>query len=146
MASNLIYGSLLTANGSLKVLNMISLIGFVVNLSLNIILIPKVLDGGAVIAAGVAALTQLLVALAQAIYCKRLFDLPLIDRNFFRYPVLILVLLLWYGIVSWSPIGYVYGNWILFIDILATIFLLLAFKFIDIKELISLVQKRSKTQ
>lgn len=146
MASNLIYGSLLTANGSLKVLNMISLIGFVVNLSLNIILIPKVLDGGAVIAAGVAALTQLLVALAQAIYCKRLFDLPLVDRQFFRYPVLILVLLLWYGIVSWSPIGYVYGNWILFIDILATIFLLLAFKFIDIKELISLVQKRSKTQ
>lgn len=146
MASNLIYGSLLTANGSLKVLNMISLIGFGINLSLNIILIPKTLDGGAVIAAGVAALTQLLVALTQAIYCKRIFDLPLVDRQFFRYPMLILVLLLWYGVISWSPVGNVDGSWILFIDILATIFLLFAFKFIDIKELISLVQKRSKTQ
>jgi hypothetical protein len=40
----------------------------------------------------------------------------------------------------------VYGDWILFIDILVTICSLFALKFIDIKELISLVQKRSKTQ
>ncbi len=146
MASNLIYGSLLTANGSLKVLNMISLIGFVVNLSLNLILIPKVLDGGAVIAAGVAALTQILVGLVQAIYCKRLFALPFVDRHFYRYPLLIFALLFWYVVVDWSPIGYVYGDWILLIDVLVTIFLLIAFKFIDVKELISLVQKRSKTQ
>jgi O-antigen/teichoic acid export membrane protein len=74
MASNLIYGSLLTANGSLKVLNIISFVGLLVNISLNLILIPKVLNNGAVVAAGVAALTQILVALAQAIYCKRLFN------------------------------------------------------------------------
>jgi O-antigen/teichoic acid export membrane protein len=146
MASNLVYGSLLTANGSLKVLNTISFIGLLVNISLNLILIPKVLNGGAVIAAGVAAFTQLLVALAQAIYCKRLFKLPLIDRYFYRYPLLILALLFWFIIVDWSPIGYVYGDWILFIDVLVTLFLLFAFKFIDVKKLISLAQKRSKTQ
>ena len=146
MASNLIYGSLLTANGSLKVLNIISFIGLLVNISLNLIFIPKVLNGGAVITAGVAALTQILVALVQAIYCKRLFALPIVDRQFYRYPLLILALLVWFVVVDWSPIGYVYGDWILFIDILATLCLLLALKFIDIKELISLVQKRSKTQ
>ncbi len=146
MASNLIYGSLLTANGSLKVLNTISFVGLLVNISVNLILIPKVLNGGAVIAAGVAGLTQILVALAQAIYCKRLFKLPLVDRHFYRYPLLIVVLLFWFVVVDWTPIGYVYGNWILFIDVLATILLLFALKFIDIKELISLVQKRSKTQ
>ncbi len=146
MASNLIYGSLLTANGSLKVLNTISFVGFLVNISLNLILIPKVLNGGAVIAAGVAALTQIIVALAQAIYCKRLFKLPLVDPHFYRYPLLIIVLLFWFVIVDWTPIGYLYGNWVLLIDILATIFLLFTFKFIDVKELISLVQKRSKTQ
>ena len=146
MASNLVYGSLLTANGSLKVLNTISFVGLLVNISVNLILIPKVLNGGAVIAAGVAALTQILVALAQAIYCKRLFKLPLVDRHFYRYPLLIVVLLFWFVVVDWTPIGYVYGNWILFIDVLATILLLFALKFIDIKELISLVQKRSKTQ
>ena len=146
MASNLIYGSLLTANGSLKVLNIISFVGLLVNISLNLILIPQVLIGGAVVAAGVAALTQILVALAQAIYCKRLFALPFVDRHFYRYPLLIFALLFWYVVVDWSPIGYVYGDWILLIDVLVTIFLLIAFKFIDVKELISLVQTRSKTQ
>jgi O-antigen/teichoic acid export membrane protein len=146
MASNLIYGSLLTANGSLKVLNIISFVGFLVNISLNLIFIPKVLNGGAVIAAGVAALTQILVSLVQAIYCKRLFGLPLIDRHFYRYPLLIFALVFWFVIVDWTPIGYIYGNWILLVDFFATLFLLIAFKFIDIKELISLVQKRSKTQ
>jgi O-antigen/teichoic acid export membrane protein len=146
MASNLIYGSLLTANGSLKVLNIISFVGFLVNISLNLIFIPKVLNGGAVIAAGVAALTQILVSLVQAIYCKRLFGLPLIDRHFYRYPLLIFALVFWFIIVDWSPIGYIYGSWILLVDFFATLFLLIAFKFIDIKELISLVQKRSKTQ
>jgi O-antigen/teichoic acid export membrane protein len=146
MASNLIYGSLLTANGSLKVLNIISFVGFLVNLSLNLILIPKVLNGGAVIAAGVAALTQILVALAQAIYCKRLFALPFIDRHFYRYALLVFGLVFWFVVVDWTPVGYVYGNFILLFDFLATIFLLFAFKLIDVKELISLVQKRSKTQ
>jgi O-antigen/teichoic acid export membrane protein len=146
MASNLIYGSLLTANGSLKVLNVISFVGLLVNISLNLILIPKVLNNGAVVAAGVAALTQILVALAQAIYCKRLFNLPLVARHFYRYPLLIFALMFWFVVVDWTPIGYVYGDWILLIDILVTILLLLAFKFIDVKELISLVQTRSKTQ
>jgi len=146
MASNLIYGSLLTANGSLKVLNSISFVGLLVNISLNLILIPKVLQNGAVIAAGVAALTQILVALTQAIYCKRLFNLPLVARHFYRYPLLIFTLLFWFVVVDWSPIGYVYGDWMLFIDILVTILLLLALKFINVKELISLVKTRSKTQ
>jgi O-antigen/teichoic acid export membrane protein len=147
MASNLIYGSLLTANGSLGVLNRISFIGVIVNICLNLILFPKVHSiGAALVAAGVAAFTQLLVALAQAIHCKRLFALPLIDRYFYRYPLLIVSLMFWFVIVDWTPIGYVYGDWILLIDVSVSIFLLFAFKFIDIKELISLVQTRSKTQ
>jgi O-antigen/teichoic acid export membrane protein len=146
MASNLIYGSLLTANGSLKVLNIISFVGLLLNISLNLILLPKVLNRAAVIAAGVAALTQILVALAQAIYCKRLFVLSFVNRDFYRYPLFLFVLLLWYVFVDWSPVGYVFGNSILFIDVLATLILLLAFKFIDVKELVLLVQKRSKTQ
>lgn len=146
MASNLIYGSLLTANSSLKVLNSISFIGLLVNISLNLILLPKVLNGAAVIAAGVAAFTQILVAMAQAFYCKRLFALPFIDRHFYRYPLLIFILFFWFIIVDWTPLGFVFGNWILVFDILATLITLLALRFIDIKELISLVQKRTKTQ
>ncbi|MFM7006861.1 MAG: oligosaccharide flippase family protein [Flavobacteriales bacterium] len=146
MASNLVYGSLLTANGSLKVLNIISFIGLLLNITLNLILLPKVLNGGAVIAAGVAAITQLIVALVQAIYCKRLFSLAFKNPYFFSYPLFIFVLLLWYVFVDWTPIAYAFGNWILLIDALAALILLLVFKFIDIKELLLLVQKRSKTQ
>jgi phage-related holin len=52
----------------------------------------------------------------------------------------------WFVVVDWTPIGYLYGDWILLIDVLVSLFLLFAFKFIDIKELILLVQTRSKTQ
>jgi O-antigen/teichoic acid export membrane protein len=147
MASNLIYGSLLTANGSLGVLNRISFIGVIVNICLNLILIPKVHSiGAALVAAAVAAFTQLLVALAQAIHCKRLFSLPILERHIYRYPLLVLALVFWFVIIDWTPIGYLYGDFILLIDVLVTIFFLFAFKFIDVKELISLVQTRSKTQ
>jgi peptidoglycan biosynthesis protein MviN/MurJ (putative lipid II flippase) len=125
---------------------MISFIGFVINLSLNMIFIPKVLNGGAVIAAGVAALTQLFVALAQAIYCKRNFELALIDKSLLRYLVLVAVLSFWYISAWFSPIGNLNSTWLIFCDILYSLLLLFVLKFIDIKELISLVQKRSKTQ
>lgn len=146
MASNLIYGSLLTANGSLKALNIISFCGLVFNVMMNLLLIPKVLNGGAVVVAAVAALTQMLVALAQAIYCKRLFALSFVNRDFYRYPLFLFVLLLWYVFIDWTPLGYVFGNSILLIDVLATLIFLLAFKFIDVKELIALVLKRTKAQ
>jgi len=146
MASNLIYGSLLTANGSLKVLNIISFTGLFINIILNLLFIPKVQSGGAVLAAGIAALTQLLVALAQGIYCKRLFALSFVNRDFYRYALFLFVLLLWYVFIDRTPLGYVFGNSILLIDVLATLIFLLAFKFIDVKELILLVQKRTKAQ
>jgi O-antigen/teichoic acid export membrane protein len=137
---------LLTANGSLKALNIISFCGLVFNVMMNLLLIPKVLNGGAVVVAAVAALTQMLVALAQAIYCKRLFALSFVNRDFYRYPLFLFVLLLWYVFIDWTPLGYVFGNSILLIDVSATLIFLLAFKFIDVKELIALAQKRTKAQ
>lgn len=146
MASNLIYGSLLTANGSLKALNFISFCGLVFNVFMNLLLLPKVLNGGAVVAAGVAALTQILVALAQALYCKRLFNLPFVDRPFYKYLLLIYLLMVWYVLVYFSPLGNLNLMWIFLLDIIVTLALLFALKFIDIKELISLIQKRTTAQ
>ena len=67
-----IYGTLLTANGSLKKLNIISLIGLVVNFTMNWILIPEY---GALGAAVATLGTQFFVILAQIIICKRLFEM-----------------------------------------------------------------------
>lgn len=146
MASNLIYGSLLTANGSLKALNIISFCGLVFNVMLNLLLIPKVLNGGAVVVAAVAALTQILVALAQAIYCKHLFNLPFVDRQFYKYPLLTYLLMVWYVLVYFSPLGNLHLIWIFLLDVIVSLALLFALKFIDFKELIALVQKRTKAQ
>ena len=146
MASNLIYGSLLTANGSLKVLNIISFCGLLFNVILNLLLIPKVLNGGAVVVAAVAALTQILVALAQAIYCKRLFNLPFVDRQFYKYPLLTYLLMIWYVLVYFSPLGNLNLIWIFLLDVIVSLALLFALKFLEFKELIALVQKRTKAQ
>lgn len=146
MASNLIYGSLLTANGSLKALNIISFCGLVFNVMMNLLLIPKVLNGGAVVVAAVAALTQILVALAQAIYCKRLFNLPFVDRQFYKYPLLTYLLMVWYVLVYFSPLGNLNLIWIFLLDVIVSLALLFALKFLEFKELIALVQKRTKAQ
>ncbi|MFM6964206.1 MAG: oligosaccharide flippase family protein [Sphingomonadales bacterium] len=146
MASNLIYGSLLTANGSLKALNIISFCGLVFNVMMNLLLIPKVLNGGEVVVAAVAALTQILVALAQAIYCKHLFNLPFVDRQFYKYPLLTYLLMVWYVLVYFSPLGNLNLIWIFLLDVIVSLALLFALKFIDFKELIALVQKRTKAQ
>lgn len=146
MASNLIYGSLLTANGSLNVLNRISFFGLLLNIILNSWLLPKLLTSGAITAATIAAFTQLLVAAAQAIYCKRLFGLPMLRPTYFRYLVLVLLLLFWYTLIWFSPLSLLSQRWLITSDVAVSLFLLLGLKFIDRKELAQLVQMRSKTQ
>jgi len=69
IALTYIYGTLLTANGNLKQLNIISFSGLVINFSLNYLLIPTEGAYGAAIA---TLITQLFVVLAQIIASKKL--------------------------------------------------------------------------
>jgi len=66
MAGTIIYGTLLTANGSLKILNITSAIALAVNILLNYLLIPKYQAFGAAIAClatqGFAGFSQYVVA------------------------------------------------------------------------------------
>ena len=66
-----IFGTLLTANGSLKTLNKIALAGMVLNLVLNFILIPTYKAYGAAVA---SLITQALTAIAQIYLAKKYFD------------------------------------------------------------------------
>lgn len=68
IALTYIYGTLLTANGSLKQLNIISLLGLLLNLGLNFWLIPI---QGAYGAAVATLVTQFFVILAQIIVTKK---------------------------------------------------------------------------
>lgn len=74
LSLNYIYGSLLTANGELKLLNIIAIGGFVVNLILNFILIPSY---GAPGAALTTLVTQGGVLIFQILGARRSFKLQI---------------------------------------------------------------------
>ncbi len=74
ISTTYIFGTLLTANGNLKTLNKIAFGGVVLNVVLNLILIPKYQAYGAAIA---SLITQGLTTIAQVWLCKSYFNLKL---------------------------------------------------------------------
>jgi O-antigen/teichoic acid export membrane protein len=68
-----IYSTLLTANGSLKLLNKVAFAGVVINLTLNFILIPQYFSTGA---AAAAFVTQTVLAVAFIVSSQRHAALP----------------------------------------------------------------------
>lgn len=70
ISTSYIFGTLLTANGSLKELNIMATGGVIINIVLNLILIPKYYALGAAIA---SLITQSFTAIIQIIIAKRIF-------------------------------------------------------------------------
>lgn len=66
-----IFGTLLTANGSLRQLNIISVLGLAANFVLNLILIPQYKAMGACVA---TIITQSLVVGLTVVYCRKFFN------------------------------------------------------------------------
>lgn len=89
IASNYIFGTLLTANGSLKQLNLISSGSLVLNLVLNFMLIPKYGAYGAAIA---TVGTQSLAAFLQFFAAKNMFSISLNVTVIFKLMGLILIM------------------------------------------------------
>jgi O-antigen/teichoic acid export membrane protein len=71
ICSTYIFGTLLTANGNLRQLNIMASIGIVINVVMNIILIPKFQAKGAAIS---SVTTQAFTALAQIIMAQKAFS------------------------------------------------------------------------
>ena len=84
-----IFGTLLTSNGNLKYLNIVALGGMIINIVINLILIPQYKALGS---AWSAVITQTLTSLIQAIIALRLFKIKVSWRYGVR--VLIFVLLI----------------------------------------------------
>ena len=70
VSCNYIFGTLLTANGSLKSLNIIAALGIFINISLNLLLIPKWGSEGASFA---SALTQFFILISQIFFSYKYF-------------------------------------------------------------------------
>ncbi len=90
VASTYIFGTFLTANGSMKQLNRIALVGLVINLMLNFFLIPQYGPYGAAIA---TLITQLFVIISQLLVVRRLLDWSVNFTYLFRLAVFTMLIL-----------------------------------------------------
>jgi O-antigen/teichoic acid export membrane protein len=130
-----VYSTLLAANGNLKLMNKIALVGVLISLGINFILIPHYHAVGAAIT---ACVTQAAVALGYLFFAKKELTLKEDFRwvfSFFYY----IVLLVFIGLVlTRLPIPWVVQLFIMGFAGFAMIFLL---RFVTIKQIGKLLQK-----
>ncbi|MEY4288990.1 MAG: hypothetical protein RLZZ30_1078 [Bacteroidota bacterium] len=150
ISMNFVFGTLLTANGQLKELNIISAVGVIINISVNLFLIPKY---GATGAGFTAFITQMIMAITQFILCAKKFNLVI---GFMQMGKWLLFTLCFVGvlfgfnlvfmnledknILSDSPMLFVL---ILSAEMLLGLILMFVFKFIEPKPLKNLFLTRS---
>ncbi len=127
-----IFGTLLTANGSLKYLNIVASIGMLLNMGINFILVPKFLALGAAYSSLTA---QTITALIQAIIAIKIFKIRLDILYILRILFFILAL-----IVAVFLLKDITSLWIYNIVISSALMIVLSFvfKIFKIKDVILL--------
>ncbi|HCE56743.1 MAG TPA: hypothetical protein DER09_02835 [Prolixibacteraceae bacterium] len=135
IATTYIFGTLLTANGSIKHLNLMALGGMVLNVTLNLILIPKYLAFGSAYA---SLTTQVLTGIAQAFLAMYIFKL----KPDFR--VILQFLLFAVAVIGLAFVSKYFGNWFfgyLFL-LFASLLVAFALRLINLKELYKIILTR----
>lgn len=89
ISMNYLFGTLLTANGSMKQLNVIALVGIVINVTVNLLLIPGMMARGSAIA---SFCTQFTVSVLQFILAWRIIGFPLSSLPWLRCLVFLALL------------------------------------------------------
>ncbi len=131
-----IYGTLLTANGSLQALNMIAVGGMVLNIVLNYQLIPQYKAMGATIA---TLVTQTLVALAHLYATRQIIPFKLSVRQVSVFASFIIAMLLVLAGTRQLPIPWHVG---ILIGAAGTALLALVMRVWDLKDVLRLVQSK----
>ncbi len=130
-----IYSTLLTANGNLKEMNYLFVLGIVINIVLNLLLIPPYKAVGA----GISALgTQSLVLLGQMAIAKKKLQLPIEPYQLTK----VILFILTFTILSWQLTFISEVKWLLkfSLSIISGLGLALLFRLIHVKALIELVK------
>ncbi len=89
ISSNYIFGTLLTANHSLKQLNIIAFGGLIINISLNLILIPYFQSIGSAYA---SVATQSVTAIIQLVLVYKIFNFKIDYTTIFGFLMLVILL------------------------------------------------------
>jgi len=133
-----IFGTLLTANGSIKELNIMALSGVLINLILNLILIPKFNAIGAAIT---AIITQSFTAIIQIIITKRIFKIKIQAKQIVKIISFVIIL---FAIIL--GIKEIISNWLIGISIsvLSGIILGIFFKLLNIKTFYQVMKSGDK--
>jgi O-antigen/teichoic acid export membrane protein len=149
ISMNFVFGTLLTAHGNLKELNIISAIGVLINVSLNVFLIPKY---GASGAGFTAFVTQMIMALTQFILCIRLFKLHIGIEHLFKWMGYVICFIGGLCVLQFVFLDAIDRNLIgdepltllveITLEFLLGFLLMLVFKFIELKPLKNLFLSR----
>ncbi len=138
--STYVFGTLLTARGNLKQLNMVALAGFLVNVVLNFILIPEYQAEGAAIA---TVITQFTTALAQLLVSFKLLQFNFGRRYWLQWLGFTICSLLASWVLSLTSLP-----WVLFGILCMLVILLLAllFNMINTASLLRIIRLRLSSQ
>ena len=129
IAMTYLFGTLLTANGSMKVLNLIAVVGIVINVTVNLLLIPRMQACGSAVA---SFCTQFVVSALQFVLAMRIIGIPLKSLPWLRcgFFIALLVPAVWF-----SPnILHVHVLWRLVISALFALGLAFATGLVNVKE------------
>jgi len=135
VSSIYIFGTLLTANNSLKYLNLIAIVSLAANIILNFILIPKYFALGSAYASLAA---QALSAMLQIFIAYRLFKWNVNYKLIFRLSATIILTLITGYLLQYIQIQ----NWIISMSLMLIAGLLISFglRLLNIREFISILK------
>jgi O-antigen/teichoic acid export membrane protein len=136
MAGSYVVGTLLTANGSLKILNTIAVIAVVISILMNVLLIPQY---GAVGSAWIAAFVQSMVFVIQCFFAHRLFKAAPSIRQIGLYSIFVITSVL----IGWGVASNI-DNWLIGSTILITsaLFISLILKLIKPMEMLQIIRSK----
>ena len=136
ISSTYIFGTLLTANGSLRTLNKLAIGGMVLNLVLNLVLIPELKAEGSAIA---SLITQTLIVVAQVFIVKEVFKFSINSKYLLRLSLYVFILFVVVNIVDvyFSGIFIQLGVFV-FVSVLIAFLL----QIINLKHMISIVTSK----
>ena len=135
ISTTYIYGTLLTANGKLKYLNIMAASAMVVNISLNFLLIPHLNALGSAVS---SLTTQGLTAIFQVILANYIFSFKT-NWKFLSIIIIFTSGLIGVGIL----VKYTFENWFYGIAIIGIIGIITAFalKLIDLKGIVKIIRR-----
>ncbi|MCF8364203.1 MAG: oligosaccharide flippase family protein [Bacteroidales bacterium] len=136
ISTTYVFGTLLTANGSLKVLNIVAAGGMLINLLINLILVPRLQAVGSAYA---SLITQFSTAIIQAIIAIRLFKI----KADYKYLTALVIFVTGVLIIT-NFTKQLFENWMLNFSLMIflSIFLALVLKLLNIKGFIQILRSK----